>query len=143
MTDRGLHRANNVHIGSEHICEGDLLVTYDTGRFDNCPICGQCTVSEDSKILESLPQNDAKNYTEMYQHFLGSAVYAVARDPRNIAAMRLLDMQKSLAEKYGLDIDDLQITYKIIEKTLEAEDFPGKREVKTFYNVDVRKRHAK
>ncbi|SRR5712692_3009958 len=140
MTDRGRDKANNVHLASEHFCIGGFLVTYDTGRFSQCPICHLAPTDHTAEILEEMTPEEAERYIDIYEKMLSGHIYAVMRDPDQIGCMRLIDLQDAIAERLNLKAGQFQITFQITRHEIKSEEFPGKTEIKTIYSGQVRRR---
>jgi len=117
MTDRGLDKANGIHIATEHMCKGKLLATYDIGRYDQCPICNKHELAETDKIVEEMTQDELGRYLELHYGMMSSMVYFAARDQYAIASMRWLDYRNSVSKRLQIPIDKLRISYQIKENS--------------------------
>ncbi len=109
MTDRGYDKANGVHMGSEHICNKGLYVTFDIGRYDECPLeCGY-KVDQQADVIELMTPEETKRYSDTLQTMLASQTFVAIRDPDMIGPMRMQDLKNSIAARLKLDVTDINL----------------------------------
>lgn len=116
MTDKGYDKANGVHLGSEHICAGGLLATFDTGRYDSCPAGCGFNVDHTSKIIEHMTPEETARYAQTVQAMLSSSTFYVLRDPNMIGPMRLLDLRNSIAQRLHMDPNHVRLYLETVQE---------------------------
>lgn len=116
MTDHGYDKSNGVHLGSEHICAGGLLATFDTGRYDSCPAGCGFNVDRTSKIIEHMTAEETARYSQTVQMMLSSSTFYVLRDPNMIGPMRLLDLRNSIAARLKMDPDHIRLYLETVQE---------------------------
>ena len=116
MTDHGYDKSNGVHLGSEHICAGGLLATYDTGRYDSCPAGCGFNVDRTSKIIEHMTPEETARYAQTVQAMLSSSTFYVLRDPNMIGPMRLLDLRNSIAQRLHMDPNHIRLYLETVQE---------------------------
>ena|SRR6266849_2405134 len=113
MTDKGYDKANNVHIGSEHLCAGGMLATFDTGRYDACPAeCG-FNLHQEGRVIETMTEQELGRFSQAQQMMLSSMVFYTLRDPDMIGPMRILDLRNAIAKRLNLHVDDIRLFYEV------------------------------